>query len=581
MLTVQRYWTQFGKELGVSALMLMLASGVGYAASTAAVTGVVRDTQGVAQMGAMVQVLAAGSISVATAFTDLHGRYRITDLVPGKYQVQASAILFAPATRRNLQLATGMRATVNLTLNMLSDPTAWLPAERRKPDEPGDDWTWTLRSAANRPVLRMLDDGEVVMVASSAKDAPQINPTVAHAAVVSGDGGFGGGGIQSVIALDRVTHEGADVVLRANVATQPTGLGVAPPAMEMDAGYARVMGLANESRMVVSFASHPEIASSDGSAGMQVVRVATAERMHLSPAVDAEAGATVYAIHTIGDTVTTQPFLRVTVHPGEVWAVRYRLASSRDVQSYEGLDAIATELPVTGVDRGRSVVESGSHQEIAATRKAGRGLIEAALYRDTMDRTAIAGTGAINPADMVTGGGASGVMVDTATGSFRFLSTGYTSTGMSVMVSEPLNSGLWAALEYASGAALSVRDSMTERLPEVSAAMRPEVGSAATVALKGRVQRSGTKVSASYRWQPKHLVTAVDPYESFSDQAYLSFYVRQALRWGDRLPPGLEATVDVTNLLAEGYQPFLSTDGRTLFLAQSPRAIQAGLSFTF
>jgi hypothetical protein len=39
--------------------------------------------------------------------------------------------------------------------------------------------------------------------------------------------------------------------------------------------------------------------------------------------------------------------------------------------------------------------------------------------------------------------------------------------------------------------------------------------------------------------------------------------------------------VDVTNLLAQGYLPFLSADGRTLYLAQSPRAIQGGLSFTF
>ncbi len=98
------------------------------AASTAAVSGVVRDAQGVAQMGAMVQVLAAGSVSVATAFTDMYGRYRIANLVPGSYQVRATAALFVPATRRNLRLATGMRATVNLTLSMLSDPAAWLPA---------------------------------------------------------------------------------------------------------------------------------------------------------------------------------------------------------------------------------------------------------------------------------------------------------------------------------------------------------------------------------------------------------------------------------------------------------------------
>jgi Carboxypeptidase regulatory-like domain len=580
MLTVQKYWMRFGKEFGVCALMLSLASGVSYAASTAVVSGVVRDTQGVPQMGAVVQVLAAGSVSVATAFTDMRGRYRIANLVPGKYQVQATAILFSPATRRNLLLANGMRATVNLTLSMLSDPTAWLPAERRKPDEPGDDWTWTLRSAANRPILRMLDDGEIVMVASSAKDAPQIAPTVAHAAVVSGDGGFGGGGIQSVIALDRVTREGSDVVLRADVAAQRPGLGDVP-GMEVDAGYARTMGLGNESRMVVSYASHPEIASAEGTGGLQVIRMASAEKMHVSDSVDVEAGATVYAIHTTGDTLTTQPFLRVTVHPGEVWAVRYRLASSRNVQSFEGLDSIATDIPVTAVNRGRSCVESGSHQEIAVTRKLGRGQAEAALYRDTVDHSAIAGTGAISAADMAAGGGKGGVMVDTATGSFRFLGAGYGSTGMSLMVSEPLNSGLWAALEYASGAALAMRNSAGERLPEVSADMRPEIAGAATVALKGRVQRTGTKVSASYRWQPRHLVTAVNPYESFSNQAYLSFYVRQAVRWGDRLPPGLEATIDVTNLLEEGYQPFLSSDGRTLFLAQSPRAIQAGLSFTF
>ena len=141
MQTVQSSWIRIGKDLWLGALLLSLASGVCSAASTAAVSGVVHDTQGVAQMGARVQVLTAGSVSVATAFTDIYGRYRIANLIPGKYQVRATAALFVPAMRNNLQLSTGMRATVNLTLNMLSDPTAWLPAERRKPDEPGGSWT--------------------------------------------------------------------------------------------------------------------------------------------------------------------------------------------------------------------------------------------------------------------------------------------------------------------------------------------------------------------------------------------------------------------------------------------------------
>jgi hypothetical protein len=76
-------------------------------------------------------------------------------------------------------------------------------------------------------------------------------------------------------------------------------------------------------------------------------------------------------------------------------------------------------------------------------------------------------------------------------------------------------------------------------------------------------------------------VTAVDPYAAFSDQAFFSFFLRQPVNCGHWLPSGLEATMDVTNLLAQGYRPFLSADGRTLYLAQAPRSIQAGLAFNF
>jgi hypothetical protein len=282
----------------------------------------------------------------------------------------------------------------------------------------------------------------------------------------------------------------------------------------------------------------------------------------------------------------TQPFLRVTVHPGEVWAVRYKLATARDLQGFDDLDSIASELPVAAMSGRRLTTESGSRQEVSLSRKAGGGVIEAAVYRDAIGHSAIAGTGAMSAADVTEGTGAavaglSGVVVDTATGSFRFLGAGYTTTGMRLAISEPLTQNLWAALEYDRGAALASVDSQAERLPEAVAGMRPEAADAVMAEVKGKVPRSGTKLRAAYRWQPRHLVTAVDPYASGGDQAYLSFYVRQAVRWGDRLPSGLEATIDVTNLLAQGYQPFLSADGRTLFLAQSPRTVQGGLSFTF
>ena len=112
------------------------------------------------------------------------------------------------------------------------------------------------------------------------------------------------------------------------------------------------------------------------------------------------------------------------------------------------------------------------------------------------------------------------------------------------------------------------------------AGLKPKRSQAATVAVKGRLVRSQTQVRASYRWQEARLVSAVDPYSSFSDQAFFSCALKQPLH-ASHLPQGLAATIDVTNLLAEGYRPFVSDDGQTLYFAQAPRTIQAGLSFSF
>ena len=398
--------------------------------------------------------------------------------------------------------------------------------------------------------------------------------------MMSGDGGFGGGGAHNVFSLDRVSSDGSDVLLRADFATARTPYGRGP-SMDLDAGYERRTAFAGASRLVVSYASHPELMNADGTLGVQMTRMANAQKMHLGDMVDVEAGGTVYAVHTTGYALASQPFVRVTVHPGEVWAVRYRMATSRDLQGFDGLDSIGSATPMTAVSNGKLVTEGGRHQEIAVSRKLGKGVVQAAVYQDTIHRSVIAGTGVMGTADMLPGGGSSTVVVDTVTDNFQFLSKGYTTRGVSLMLSQPLTSSLWAAVEYQNGAGLSTRDAIAVSLPEVSAGLHPEAAEAVTAALKGRVVRSGTKLRVAYRWQPRRMVTPVGSYEAFSDQAFLGFYVRQSVHCGSFLPPGLEATVDVTNLLAEGYQPFLSADGRTLFLAQSPRTIQGGLSFTF
>jgi hypothetical protein len=547
----------------------------------AAVTGVVRDVQGIAQAGALVQVMTAGLDGPRTAITDSHGRYSIANLVPGKYAVQASAALFISSTRDNLLLRPGKWVVVNLTLATLFDASAWLPAERRKLDEPSDDWKWTLRSSANRPMLRMTDDGSTVLVSSSATERKH-EQSQGEAGLNGGDGGFGHGGTHNLLAMNREMADGSEFMMRldAGMPSVPIGVG---PSTEIDAGFGRQLGFAGAARTVVSYQNHPEIISSGGGVdpglGITAMQMSSAEQINLGDLVKIEVGSTVYAVRTIETAAGAEPFLRLEVQPSGDWTIGYRMATSRNLQGFGDLDSVEQELPVT-VSSGKSLeVEHGRHQEISIKRKAWRGVAQATVYQDTMDHPAICGGGltAIGAT-----AGTSGVLEDPSTESFRFIGRAYSSDGVNFLLSEPLSKGMWAAVEYSTGSALSGR-AITDGMSLIDAAdsLQSVRAQSATFAVKGRLIRSGTRLRAAYRWQPVSLVTTVDAYRAFSDQAYLSLSARQPIHIGRLLPPGLEGSVSITNLLAQGYRPFLSADGSTLFLAQSPRTLEAGLSVSF
>jgi Carboxypeptidase regulatory-like domain len=571
-------------RLKITVLSLMLtAASLGWAqGSVSTVSGVVRDSQGVAQMGALVQVIANDSAMVGTAFTDLHGRYLIANLLPGKYEVRATAALFVPALKGNLQLRPGVRAVVNLTLNSLFDTSSWLPAERRKADEPADDWTWTLRSAANRPILRLAtDDSDTITISSSATE-PVHPADHARAAVMSGDGGFGTGGVHNVFLLNRTLTDGSEAIFRADLGAL-TGSIARAPATDVQAGYERRLGFAGSARTVVSYQSHPEMVGSGGATNYEAGQFATAQKTELGDTVELEVGGDVYFVRTAGTALASRPFLKVTAHPTSNWSANYHMATSRNLQSFEGLDSVELELPVAVATQGSTPqLESGLHQQWGVARKTGRGSVEISYYRDDMNRIAISGGGQLSADDLMAVNNAkAGILADTATDTFQTMGPGYHTQGFNVLLTEPITGNLWLAVEYATGAALTADDSAIITLPPLPIDLKARASEAATVAIKGRVVHTGTKVRASYRWQPDGTITAVNAFAPFSDQAYLSFVVRQPIRCGNKLPSGLEATVDVSNLLAEGYRPFLSSDGKTLYLAQTPRTIQAGLAFNF
>lgn len=585
-------------------------------APAAGIAGVVRDAQGVAQMGALVQVLTGNSVTVATAFTDRWGHYSFADLSPGRYLVRASATLFVPVTRNNLQLRTGATAIVNLTLAALYDTASWLPAQRRRADETSDEWKWTLRSTANRPILRIVEEGSNVEVSSSAIDAVPVLRARARESVVSGDGSFGQGGLHNVITIHEGMDDGSDVLLRANLGTglretsdaagASNAVGASLEGSELEVGFEGRTGFNGGAvRTVATYKSHPELVGdgiapgADGGTGMQVLELTSAQRLAVGDRVEVEAGGRMDVIHEGVTAVSSHPFLRAKAHLNGAWTLEYRLASDRAVQEFDDVTSGDSDVPVALMRGGHLAVERGLHQEVGLERRAPRISAKVAFYHDGISQAAIAGgeTGTfaadtyvsgLDPKPIAAASGitvSSGILLDPTTGSFRTLAGSYTSEGARLSFSSAITPSLWIAAEYSSGRALSVATPPDHGLPvgvqEALGELAAVRSQAATIALKGRLLGTATRVRASYRWQPTRDVTAVDGYSAFGDQAYLSCMLRQPIHLGHSLPRGLEATVDVTNLLAQGYRPFLSADGQTLYFAQAPRTIQAGLSFSF
>src|SRR4051812_25325914 len=139
------------------------------ASDKSVVSGTVRDAAGVPQMGAVVEVL--GTNEIVKAVTDDHGQYHFADLVPGIYRIKVSALSFLPSLREGVTVKNGSNLIINLTLNTIFEAMQLAPVRARVPQD-DDDWKWTLRSVANRPILRVLQ-GQPVVVISEAEGKQQ------------------------------------------------------------------------------------------------------------------------------------------------------------------------------------------------------------------------------------------------------------------------------------------------------------------------------------------------------------------------------------------------------------------------
>jgi Carboxypeptidase regulatory-like domain len=544
---------------------------------TAAVSGIVRDRHGAPQIDALVQLMRTDSSVVAVAHTDTRGVFLLQDLLPGVYQLKASEEAFLPSLRQNLRVLAHRTTVANVTLSTLFDAVQWLPAERRSANEPDDDWKWTLRSETNRPMLRFSDEGPVMVSEGN-------GPAQSRARVTTSGGlrNFGDGGLRHGMEYEGTGTNGAHTLLRTSLNATDGLQASYMAAYEDEIGPGRIM------RTVAAYTDMPDLTSGPyGGGRYQAATLRTAETSELTPLLRAEIGNELLAMRLIGaeggTEVVGRPFGSLILHGGGT-TLAYRVSTSRTAQDASAMADDETLLPGVAQRAGNATLEHGLHQEVRLRHKSEHGAsLQVAAFHDRMVNPLIQGSGYISDADSASGD----LLIDPVSGVFRTAANAYAGYGFSAGTMVPLMRSVAITAELAAGPALKDpyvhSNTATEErsIEQTLVGLQSRLTPAITVAAEGNAQKTSTYWRASYRWQPQTTVTRVNPSAATAGDAYLSVLLRQPIRVGRILPGGTQAVIDMRNLLAQGYCPFVTPDGSTLFFAQADRSIAGGIAFTF
>jgi hypothetical protein len=563
------------QKLGWLLVIVALATPAA-ASAPGSISGTVRNTAGVPQMGAEVEVFASSALPVLTVFTDGKGFYSAAGIGAGTYHVKVSAPSFLPALREDVSLRSGANLVVNVTLNTLFEALQLMPA-RRPTGQDDEDWKWTLRSTANRPVLRVLEDGPLTVVSKGEKVTDRaLKARVAFLAGSDSDGFNGGSDMRTAFSLEQSMFTAGTFSLGGNV-----GYNGGVPGAAVRAAYSHQF--ADGSKPVLAVTARrfgtPETVAHN--AALQALALSLSDSVTLANFLDLDFGTEYQTIQFMGRVAAVKPFGSVDVHLSPNTVVEYRYATSQpNTRAEKGFDSAPADLTESGPRVSMSnfapMLERARHHELSMSQRVGKNNFQVALYADRIANPALTGVGEV--------GDTGDFLPDVYSGTFTYRARNLDTNGVRLVYQRKLTDELTATVDYSYGGVVEL-DKPGVELDAADPSMFGTVRrSALTCKVGGTVPGWKTNWSASYKWTSGgQALTPVDMFNVSPGQAdaYLNIFVRQPIPGPGFMPARMEALVDVRNLLAQGYVPVFGQDGHTLYLVQSARAIRGGVAFTF
>jgi hypothetical protein len=541
------------------------------------IAGLVVDSSGTPQMGATVAIAAeqlrgSGPLEV---LTDEQGHFSASRLAPSIYSVRVTLAGFLPSIEQHIRVGDQGTTLLNIELGSIFSS---LDRLRRQPSQSvdADEWSWVLRtSGATRPVLRW-NDGEVMLggVATGAEAARnhqprgqiQLTAGARHPGSVSNvadspatafayDQGIGSSG--RLLFAGQFGYESATASGGFATVWLPSG----------DASRGSVTSL-----IVRQSQLGPEGMTFRG------LRVSHDGQLELSDSISIHYGAE-YLLAGLGATTSSlRPRGEITLRVSPTWRAALILAarpwpdsrsSTNNVldSTLDSLDSFPTLL----YRGGRPVLEGGWHEEMAVEHSFGpKASLMASVFRDRSSHAAVFGRGSASNADF---------LQDFLSNGFAYDAGDSGSWGTRLAYQQKFTDNLEAALVYAYAGALAVEPGATpdEGLRE---ALETRCRHSLAARVSTRLPHTRTQLAANYKWIDGRVVSRQDAYgeAAFRLDPYLNMVVRQPLP--NFIPGHLVALADFGNLLAQGYVPVTTRDGRVL-LVPSYRSFRGGVIFQF
>jgi len=569
------------------------------------IAGIVRDGAGVPQMGATVLLFDKYEKLLQRALTNERGAFGFDALNPDFYAVRVSLASFMPAMRQKIGVQAGLQSLLYINLSTLLSSIDLVYAAPGKGALISDDWKWTLKTAnATRPILRFLPSD----IGISSTPDPRRSPSSIFSdtrGVVTLSGGDAGTLSGSTDQQDLGTAFALATSLFGRNQLQVSGnVGYSLHSGVPMAGFRttyRQDGIGPEVSVTMrqiylpTRAGSSMVASQDGLPAMRSMSIGLRDHSSLTENMWLDYGVSLDSV-SLGDHLNYfSPFARLTYDLGKIGMVQLAYSSGGpptdlarqpsplmadarpDGIGLSGnLAALAFSPQVSMLD-GKIKVQRTQNFELGFEKIAGSRTFDVSLYREIVSNGALtmsAPDGLFIAGDVLPDISSNSNIVDIGS---------YERYGYAASMTQTLGDHLEIGGSAGRSGVFTAND------PEIAASaddVRSKVrmgqrfwGSARASAT---LPHMATHITSTYEWTD---YSALMPTHYFLTQkAYpepgLNIHIRQPIPAFGGLPGRLEATVDLRNVMAQGYLQ-LSADGQPVILMQNPRALRGGLSFIF